>query len=102
MIHHRKISGFLLATTAAFAAANNLSCGKNTPGAQPAGTSIQSKDLIGKWRLVRADGNRPADLYIQSQEIEIAADGTLTSHIAVQPPQWAGIPIFLTAREPGR
>jgi hypothetical protein len=47
------------------------------------------KDIVGKWRLVRAGGKPPIDLYIKSQEIDIAADGTWTSKVEVQPPNSA-------------
>ena len=39
-------------------------------------------DLVGKWRLVKADGKPLAELSLKSQEIELAADGTWTSNIA--------------------
>ena len=42
--------------------------------------------------MVRAGGQPPAELYIESQEIDIAADGTWTSKVQVQPPQRAGNP----------
>jgi formylglycine-generating enzyme required for sulfatase activity len=47
---------------------------------------LQAKDLVGKWRLVRAGGQPPLELYIKSQEIDIAADGTWTSKVEMQPP----------------
>jgi hypothetical protein len=50
---------------------------------------LQTKDVVGKWRLVRAGGQPPAELYIKSQEIDIAANGTWTSKVEVQPPERA-------------
>ena len=47
------------------------------------------KDIVGKWRLVRAGGKPPIEFYIKSQEIDIAADGTWTSKVEVQPPNFA-------------
>ena len=37
--------------------------------------------MVGKWRLVRAGGQAPADSWIKSQEIDLAANGTWTSKI---------------------
>ena len=50
---------------------------------------FQSRDVVGKWRLVRAGGAPPAERNIKSQEIDIAADGTWTSRVEVQPPEGA-------------
>ncbi len=36
-------------------------------------------DLVGKWRLVRADDKPPAEQWIKSLEVDIAANGTWTS-----------------------
>jgi formylglycine-generating enzyme required for sulfatase activity len=47
---------------------------------------LRAKDLVGQWRLVRAGGQPPLELYIKSQEIDIAADGTWTSKVEMQPP----------------
>jgi hypothetical protein len=38
-------------------------------------------DLVGKWRLVKADGKALGELSLKSQELELAADGTWTSSI---------------------
>jgi hypothetical protein len=50
---------------------------------------LRAEDIVGKWRFVRAGGQMPAELSIESQEIDIAADGTWTSKVEVQPPQRA-------------
>ncbi len=60
-----------------------------TAPAEPEANGPQVNDLVGKWRLVRAGGQPPTELYIKSQEIDIAADGTWTSKVEVQPPQRA-------------
>jgi hypothetical protein len=60
----------------------------NTP-VEPEASGLRAKDLVGKWRLVRAGGKPPAELYIKSQEIDIAADGNWTSKLEIQPPQFA-------------
>jgi hypothetical protein len=76
----------------------SLICGCNSdkkssdPGkapAEPDASGLRAKDLVGKWRLVRAGGKPPAELYIKSQEIDIAADGAWTSKVEIQPPQFS-------------
>jgi len=57
--------------------------------AEPEASGLRAKDLVGKWRLVRAGGEPPIELYIKSQEIDIAADGTWTSKVEIQPPDRA-------------
>jgi hypothetical protein len=56
--------------------------------AEPVTKGIQPSQLVGKWRLVRAGGKPPIELYIKSQEIDIAADGTWTSNVETQPPNF--------------
>ncbi len=51
----------------------------NTAG--PNADGLRAADLVGKWRLVRADGKTPAETSLKSQELELAADGTWTSTI---------------------
>ena len=50
---------------------------------------VRAEEIVGKWHLVRAGGKPPIELYIKSQEIDIAKDGTWTAKIEVQPPQMA-------------
>ncbi|HET6250055.1 MAG TPA: hypothetical protein VFE47_20355 [Tepidisphaeraceae bacterium] len=38
-------------------------------------------DIVGKWRLVRADGKPPTEWWIKSLEIGLTADGKWTSQI---------------------
>ena len=51
-------------------------CGKGSHA-----NAIQAENLVGKWRLVRADAKPPTEFAVKSQEITIAADGTWTSQI---------------------
>jgi formylglycine-generating enzyme required for sulfatase activity len=54
---------------------------------QPASANaVRAEDLVGKWRLVRAGGQPPAELWIRSCEIDIAAEGTWTSKTVVKDP----------------
>jgi hypothetical protein len=46
---------------------------------EPDASGLQSKDLVGKWRLVRADGKPPAEWWIKALDIDIVADGTWKS-----------------------
>ena len=50
--------------------------GKEQP---PSANAVRAEDLVGKWRLVRAGGQPPAEMWIYSREIDIAADGTWTA-----------------------
>ncbi len=49
--------------------------GGKPPELAPAANSLRAEDLVGKWRLVRAGGEPPAEMWIYSREIDIAADG---------------------------
>jgi hypothetical protein len=57
--------------------------------AEPDANGLRAKDLVGNWRLLRAGGKPPTDLYIKSQVIDIAADGTWISKVEIQPPQFS-------------
>lgn len=45
------------------------------------GSSAHPQEIVGKWRLVRADGKPPAEWWIKSHEIDLAADGTWTCKV---------------------
>src|SRR5580698_1083313 len=64
-------------------------CNSGQPSSSPA-QSVRSEDLLGKWRLVRVDGQPPAAFGFKSLQIDINADGTWTSQIAMQG-QFAGV-----------
>jgi hypothetical protein len=51
---------------------------------------MQAEDLVGKWRLIRAGGQLPADLNIKSLWIDITADGLWISKTEMQG-QFAGM-----------
>ncbi len=53
--------------------------GKERPASD--GNELRAEDLVGKWRLVRAGGKPPAEVWIKSQEIDLAPDGKWTSKI---------------------
>lgn len=67
-------------------------CNSDPPpnSSQPASVSasqgVRAEDILGKWHLVRAGGKPPVELYINSQEIDIAKDGAWTSKIEFQKP----------------
>ena len=42
-------------------------------------TGLPSKELVGKWRLVSADGKPPVENKVAAQEVTFAADGKWTS-----------------------
>jgi hypothetical protein len=65
-------------------------CDSGKHEAQPAAQPVRAEALVGKWRLVRAGGQPPAALNIESLQIEIAADGTWASEIEMQG-QFAGM-----------
>ena len=58
-------------------------CGCNPApnSAGPNASGLRATDLVGKWRLVHADGKTPAESSLKSQELDLAADGTWTSTI---------------------
>jgi formylglycine-generating enzyme required for sulfatase activity len=49
------------------------------PKSDPSPKSDPAANLMGKWRLVRAGGQPPAEWWIESLEIDLAADGKWTS-----------------------
>ena len=61
-------------------------CNSGKQSSAPATNAVRAEDLVGKWRLVRAGGQPPAELWIKSQEIDIAPDGAWTSKIECQLP----------------
>src|ERR1700730_13559361 len=61
-------------------------CTSGKQSSAPAADAVRAEDLVGKWRLVRAGGQPPAELWIKSQEIDIAPDGTWASKIEFQLP----------------
>jgi hypothetical protein len=64
-------------------------CTSGQPSSAPAQPD-RSEDLAGKWRLVRVDGQPPTAFGLKSLQIDIAADGTWTSQIAMEG-QFAGM-----------
>jgi hypothetical protein len=56
----------------------------------PVAKAIRAEDLVGKWRMVRADGQPLAQFDMKSLKIDIAADGAWTSEIEMQG-QWTGM-----------
>jgi len=63
-----------------------MGCIGDKAATSPAAASKRTDAIIGKWKLVRAGEKPPADLNIQSQLIEIMANGTWTSKIEFQIP----------------
>jgi hypothetical protein len=57
-----------------------VACGCN-PEKSPATEGVRAEQLVGKWRVVRVDGKPPAELSVNSQELNIDADGKWTSKI---------------------
>jgi WD40 repeat protein len=45
---------------------------------------VRAEDLVGKWWLVRAGGKPPAESFINSMELDFAADGTWKNKIVWQ------------------
>src|SRR5262245_24021770 len=56
-------------------------CNKNQSSPAPGVAGIPTTDLVGKWRLVKADGKPIGELSLKSHELDLAADGTWTSNI---------------------
>ena len=56
-------------------------CNSATQSSQPPTQSVQARDLVGTWRLVRAGGQPPSALNIKSLQIAISADGLWASEI---------------------
>src|SRR4051794_20942504 len=55
-------------------------------GCSSSGSSAQSKQLVGNWKLVKAGEEAPTAIGIQLQQIDFAADGKWTSKINFQIP----------------
>jgi len=66
-------AGFVLA---AMVTLSGCSGGGNVTEQRPSPNSLRAEDLVGKWRLVRAGGQPPTEMWIYSREMDIAADGT--------------------------
>jgi len=65
-------------------------CESSKPTTQPAAPPATAQELVGRWRLVKAGGQQPAELNIKSLQINIAADGTWVSEVEMQG-QFAGL-----------
>ncbi len=59
--------------------------GKQSSQALPP-TGVRAEDVVGKWWLVRAGGKSPAEAFINSMELDFAADGTWKNKIEWQGP----------------
>jgi hypothetical protein len=58
------------------------SCNSDKPSSEAGVSGMRSEDLVGKWKLVKADGRPLGELSLKLQEIDLAADGTWASNIA--------------------
>ncbi len=65
-------------------------CERTGPTSQPVAEPAIAQEIIGKWRLVKADGQPPSAMNIKSLQIDIAADGTWVSEVDMQG-QFAGM-----------
>ena len=51
-------------------------------GKTPATAGVRAEQLVGKWRVVRVDERPPAELSVNSEELDIGADGKWTSRLS--------------------
>ncbi len=58
-------------------------CNTGNQPAPPKADGLRAEQLVGNWRLSRADGKPPAELKV-GQEIAIAADGTWSSAVNIK------------------
>ena len=61
-------------------------CNSGRQSPEPAAKGLRAEDLVGKWWLVRAGGKPPAEMFINSMELDFAADGTWKNKIVWQGP----------------
>jgi hypothetical protein len=69
-------------------------CGWAKPAAPaPEAGGIRAEELVGKWRLVRAGGQPPSELWIKSSELEFKADGTWATKVEGEGQWLAGMTV---------
>lgn len=59
-------------------------CGSIEQPPQSVPQPIRVPDVLGKWRLIRADGQPPSSLNIKSLELELTESETWTSHAEME------------------
>jgi hypothetical protein len=70
-------------------------CNSAKPSASASADTSRPKDLVGKWKLVKAGGKPPDELGYKSLEIDFKPDGTWNSTTVFQMPGFGAPDTFL-------